>query len=112
MSRNPQACRVMGTGNRVGTPGNWLGHPGTGWDTREPGTGLPHFTRLPGYRVMRSGVCRGVKGGRIWADTDLFRPKCIYKFSVMFSFRLLNSGPKRLSVYTLYDYTINSLPFS
>ena len=99
MSRNPQTCRVMGTRNRAG-------HPGAGWRTRELGTGLPHFTRLPSYRVMRSGVCRGVKGGRIWLDTDLFRPKCIYKFSVMFSFRLLNSGPKRLSVYTLYDYTM------
>ena len=95
MSRNPQTCRVMGTGNRVG-------HPGIGWHTREPGTGLPHFTRLPSYRVMRSGVCRGVKGGRIWVDTDLW-PKCIYKFSVMFSFRLLI---RDLSVYRFIRYMI------
>ena len=87
--------------DRVVVPG-----VGAGRSTRRPGMGLPTFTRLLGHRVMRSRVCRGVKGGRIWVDTDLFRPKCIYKFSVMFSFRLLNSGPKRLSVYTLYDYTM------
>ena len=70
MSRNLQTCRVMVIRSRAG-------HPGAGWRTRELGTGLPHFTRLPSYRVMRSGVRRGVKCGRIWEDTDLFRLKCI-----------------------------------
>ena len=53
--------------DRVVVPGVGTGWStrGTGWSTRGPGTGLPTFTRLLGHRVMRSGVCGVVKGGRV-----------------------------------------------